>query len=191
MVYLTNPDLEFLIVSGATRITEDITRAETEKNYASKSQYKGRMLRIVKHQDIKIHPEFNEKLTLNDIAMISVANVLPFDLLKENIRIAPKLELAEQMPKGGDVCQIAGWGQIRPRLTKDHYITDWFETKRLGDPHLQVANVTIWSGEKCVKNHAPDKLPDYLKAILGESRINGNQICAGHPGGDMCSVSTP
>ena len=180
------PSAEFLImsVSGSLRIDFKVKR--TLKPHFLK--------RIVKHEDIKVHPYYDKKTREFDLA---IAHVGLFDL--ELVTISPVLETIKFQANKPMVCNIAGWGQTNPRKT----INDTLRDDRAQNKHqyhsqqLQVANITIWSRARCedaLNKNLPIQsdynLHQYLKKVKGHKYFFDTNICAGAPGGDLCNVST-
>ena len=148
--------------------------------------------RLVRPEHIRIHPDYNKNTRENDLALISVLNVLPFDFVKEPIQRAPILASIKYKANEAVACDVAGWGQTVPRLTLKDKLRDKraeIEKRWQGSPYLQVVQVPIWSHARCKEAHN-DTLPFFLKSVKGEKVIFDTNICAGGgaQGGDLCDV---
>ena len=176
--------IDLHIVSGTVDVTYTITNDEILKA-DPRIPKPGKMFRDAK--DWKIHPDFSVVTFVNDIAIIRVR--VPFDFVIESVDIAPMLEKSSQVPKVRDVCSIAGWGQVKSRLNKVHFIRDRMEKRWRGSPTLKATNVSVWNLQKCIKSHRRNNLPDFLKkAKLPPYKVTWKNICAVGPGKDACTV---
>ena len=176
-------DWDVQIVSGTVETGFKITEDEVMKEYPWDPK-PGKMFRAMKER--KIHPDYNDKKHDNDIAIIRLSK--PFNFKIESAKIAPNLEELSQIPKDGDVCNIAGWGQTKKRLTKVDFIRDHLEKKWPGSPTLLTTKVSIWNHKKCMQSLRGENLPEFLKIGLNKKIVNLKQICAGNQGKDACTV---
>ena len=132
---------------------------------------------------IQIHPNHDAISHENDIAILMVSK--PFDFSLESVRPVSMIENIHQIPKVGDICSIAGWGDI-------HHI-DFYKLvlgfKKPIEPAvipLQTADVPIWSLKDCQKKR--EKTPFSYMLILGLkvirhahlSKVTNKTICAGN-----------
>ena len=139
---------------------------------------------------IKIHPGYNEKTRENNIAIISVAKVQPFNFVKESVKPGPILQ-STPINKASETitCEIAGWGQTIPRKTFKDTIRDLevkTEKRWQGSTYLKEAKISIWSEIRCEEAYN-DNLANFINE---DCKLSDTNICAGAPGGDLCTVST-
>ena len=177
------------IVSGTTKISLNI---DPEKFYTLPSAKLKPGIMYRKPSRMSAHPDFVKKTYLNDIAIITVNKA--FDTRKESISIIPLLEpekpkrprpkSSKEIPKVGDICDVAGWGSTRPILSIEEFI----QFPIYPSDKLQKTQVKIWSREKCKETYEQATLQYGISP-----KINARNLCAagkrGQSATSICFVS--
>ena len=182
---LYSPNIKhYLIASGTNKIRLVLKENEISGNLFPPER--GRMYRHLK--DKIVHFKYNEKTSKNDIAIVRV--VLPFAFEIETIKTSPHFETDWEIPEVGDICSIAGWGQILPKTIEEHFLRDeYLATELRNSELLQVADVKIWNLHNCTVSHYVESLPPELQRFFDdEDIVNERNICAGSPYKDICEV---
>ena len=117
----------------------------------------------------KEHPDFRENTRDNDIAIVRVE--VPFQFGdRRPVGKVPRYEDKRKggMPKTGDVCKIAGWGQTKPMATKGDFLRDQvLSLVKLHSPLLKEANVSIWEHSLCKERLLHKNLPKDIQEFIG------------------------
>jgi len=114
-----------------------------------------------------VHPEYNDRTTENDIALIKLASELSFDDYTQPACI-PDVANEDADYGEGEWVTISGWGSTR-------------QTR--GPQILQVATVPMISHEKCSKAYPGDIKPSMFCA--GKLGVGGVDTCQGDSGGPL------
>ena len=169
---------DIVIVSGTSKIRYEFTPYDVEKSDVGIRP--GKMYRYP--HKIIVHPRYDSKTSVNDIAIIIVDEA--FDLEVETVQLSPKLESIQQLPREGEMCSAAGWGQTNPLLTFTdiHYADGRFSER------LQTTTVPLWSLTECFQTYDHVRRHQDVIKVLNQYHINERHICAGSDGKDTCRV---
>jgi len=115
-----------------------------------------------------VHPQYNDRTTENDIALIQLAQELTFDDYTQPACL-PKKATEDADYKEGEWLIISGWGSTRQTLR--------------GPQKLQVATVPMISDAKC-KNAYPGDIT-YSMFCAGKLGVGGVDTCQGDSGGPV------
>ena len=176
---------DFIILSGLLKINQKI-------EVINEPTKLGKAKKFI--DDFEIHPNFIHDTWENDLAILTVKD--PFDFISELNFPVSMVKNIRQIPKIGDICDIAGWGKIYPRNFYKLFLG--FGKERIPpDPRtLQMAEVPIWNLEECQKKRKEIPVGAGLYLGFGNLRdttlfkVTNNTICAGSKAKSIHNVST-
>lgn len=118
---------------------------------------------IVKVKEIYMHEKYNIWTVDNDVAILHLAQDLPFDSNSSPI------ELADELPSPGELATITGWG----------------ETVLNGDfsDRLRSVNVPILSQDECRASYKYEEVTDNM--VCAGYAEGGKDMCRGDSGGPL------